>query len=83
MPRSFLSFAFFASSQAKYFTGYRISRRVLIRHTMAVRTQSRQSSSTPVLPSSGVSRLIVKSNGTEGLLGGFRPDCNSRATACV
>src|SRR4030095_2037995 len=35
MPRSVLSFAFFASSQSKYFTAYRIARCVPIRHTLA------------------------------------------------
>jgi hypothetical protein len=34
MPRSFLSFAFFASSQAKYF-GFKTSRCVPVRHTLA------------------------------------------------
>ena len=34
MPRSFLSFAFFASSQAKYFTDIGVSRGVLDSHTL-------------------------------------------------
>src|SRR5262249_16602548 len=35
MPRSALSFAFFASSQAKYFTAISVAQRVLDRHTLA------------------------------------------------
>ena len=35
MPRSALSFAFFASSQAKYFTATSVAQRVPTRHTLA------------------------------------------------
>ena len=35
MPRSALSFAFFASSQAKYFTAISVAQRVPVRHTLA------------------------------------------------
>ena len=35
MPRSVLSFAFFASSQSKYFTAQRVARCVPIGHTLA------------------------------------------------
>jgi hypothetical protein len=35
MPRSVLSFAFFASSQTKYFTATSVAQRVPYRHTLA------------------------------------------------
>jgi hypothetical protein len=35
MPRSVLSFAFFASSQSKYFTDIRVAQSVPNRHTLA------------------------------------------------
>jgi hypothetical protein len=56
MPRFALSFAFFASSQAKYFTAMSVALRVLDRHTLA---------SSPVCPAVCPNAVQERSVGTQ------------------